>query len=161
MVQPSSLLSGKARLLKIFSELLANASEIIRGSFMGSIIRVPVKNSYSCHPCWDKFVCKQWFSPPCDVTPITDTFPGRCCYSFFIFFLISLLIFSFFLRSFLKITYEWKSFPNKDYNARWSRHRKTKQKIHNERITEIAIRSTYHIFCRRNKDWNNPELMKF
>ena len=25
----------------------------------------------------------------------------------------------------------------------------------------IAIRSTYYIFCRRNKDWTDPDLMDF
>ena len=25
----------------------------------------------------------------------------------------------------------------------------------------IAIRSTYYIFCQRNKPWNNPELLNF
>ena len=28
-------------------------------------------------------------------------------------------------------------------------------------ITKIAIRSSYYIFCCRNKSWNDPELMKF
>ena len=29
------------------------------------------------------------------------------------------------------------------------------------KIINIIIRSSYFIFCRRNKEWNNPELMKF
>ena len=28
-------------------------------------------------------------------------------------------------------------------------------------IIAIAIRSTYYIFCCRNKEWTNPDLMKF
>ena len=27
--------------------------------------------------------------------------------------------------------------------------------------TKIAIRSSYYVFCCRNKAWENPELMKF
>ena len=27
------------------------------------------------------------------------------------------------------------------------------------KITTVAIRTTYYIFYRRNKDWNNPELL--
>ena len=27
------------------------------------------------------------------------------------------------------------------------------------KITTVAIRTTYYIFCRRNKDWNNPGLL--
>ena len=26
---------------------------------------------------------------------------------------------------------------------------------------EIVIRATYFIFCRRNKEWTNPELLNF
>ena len=29
------------------------------------------------------------------------------------------------------------------------------------KIMTIAIRSTYYIFCRRNKDWEDPDLMDF
>ena len=29
------------------------------------------------------------------------------------------------------------------------------------KIMNIAIRSTYFIFCRRNKDWTDPDLMDF
>ena len=29
------------------------------------------------------------------------------------------------------------------------------------KIVNIAIRSTYFIFCRRNKDWTDPDLMGF
>ena len=29
------------------------------------------------------------------------------------------------------------------------------------RMINVAIRSTYFIFCRRNKDWDSPELLKF
>ena len=29
------------------------------------------------------------------------------------------------------------------------------------RMIIAAIRSTYFIFCRRNKDWDSPELLKF
>ena len=29
------------------------------------------------------------------------------------------------------------------------------------KIINIAIRSTYFIFCKRNQDWENPELMNF
>jgi len=37
-----------------------------------------------------------------------------------------------------------------------------KQKMYIIRkIIQIAIRSTYFIFCKRNKIWENPELMKF
>ena len=25
-------------------------------------------------------------------------------------------------------------------------------------LTDIAIRTTYYVFCKRGKDWNNPEL---
>ena len=30
-----------------------------------------------------------------------------------------------------------------------------------KKIIAIAIRSTYYIFCCRNKEWTNPDLMKF
>ena len=30
-----------------------------------------------------------------------------------------------------------------------------------KKIISIAIRSTYYIFCCRNKEWTNPDLMKF
>ena len=30
-----------------------------------------------------------------------------------------------------------------------------------KRIIAVAIRSTYYIFCCRNKEWTNPDLMKF
>ena len=37
-----------------------------------------------------------------------------------------------------------------------------KQKLYiTRKIIQIAIRSTYFIFCKRNKIWDNPELMKF
>ena len=29
------------------------------------------------------------------------------------------------------------------------------------KVMNIAIRSTYYIFCRRNKDWTDPDLMDF
>ena len=29
------------------------------------------------------------------------------------------------------------------------------------KIMTIAIRCTYYIFCRRNKEWNDPNLMDF
>ena len=29
------------------------------------------------------------------------------------------------------------------------------------KCTETAIRATYFIFCRRNKDWNDQELLSF
>lgn len=28
-------------------------------------------------------------------------------------------------------------------------------------MTTIAIRTTYYIFCRRNKEWENPELLLY
>ena len=28
-----------------------------------------------------------------------------------------------------------------------------------KKITSIAIRTSYYIFCRRNKEWTDPELM--
>jgi len=28
-----------------------------------------------------------------------------------------------------------------------------------KKITNIAIRTSYYIFCRRNKEWTDPELM--
>ena len=28
-------------------------------------------------------------------------------------------------------------------------------------IINIAIRTTYYVFCSRNKDWSNPDLMNF
>ena len=28
-------------------------------------------------------------------------------------------------------------------------------------VMNIAIRLTYYIFCRRNKDWTDPDLMDF
>ena len=31
----------------------------------------------------------------------------------------------------------------------------------NRRTMTIAIRTTYYIFCRRNKDWDSPELLVF
>jgi hypothetical protein len=30
-----------------------------------------------------------------------------------------------------------------------------------KKIIATCIRTSYHIFCRRNKDWNNPELLNF
>ena len=30
-----------------------------------------------------------------------------------------------------------------------------------KKIMNICIRSTYYIFCCRNKEWKNPDLMKF
>ena len=30
-----------------------------------------------------------------------------------------------------------------------------------KKIINICIRSTYYIFCCRNKEWTNPDLMKF
>ena len=29
------------------------------------------------------------------------------------------------------------------------------------RLMAISIRATYYIFCRRNKDWPNPEYLTF
>ena len=29
------------------------------------------------------------------------------------------------------------------------------------KIINIAIRTTYYVFCCRNKDWSNPDLMNF
>ena len=29
------------------------------------------------------------------------------------------------------------------------------------KVSNLTIRTTYYIFCRRNKSWNNPELLKF
>ena len=28
-------------------------------------------------------------------------------------------------------------------------------------IIAIAVRTSYYVFCRKNKDWDNPELMTF
>ena len=28
-----------------------------------------------------------------------------------------------------------------------------------KKLTNIAIRTSYYIFCRRNKEWTDPELM--
>ena len=36
----------------------------------------------------------------------------------------------------------------------------TQRRIIMKTIT-IAIRSTYYIFCQRNKPWNNPDLLNF
>ena len=30
-----------------------------------------------------------------------------------------------------------------------------------KRITNICIRSSYYIFCRRNREWPSPELLNF
>ena len=30
-----------------------------------------------------------------------------------------------------------------------------------KKITSLAIRTTYYIFCRRNKEWTNPDLLNF
>ena len=30
-----------------------------------------------------------------------------------------------------------------------------------KRIINIAIRSTYYIFCCRNKEWTKPDLLRF
>ena len=30
-----------------------------------------------------------------------------------------------------------------------------------KRIINIAVRSTYYIFCCRNKEWTKPDLLKF
>ena len=38
---------------------------------------------------------------------------------------------------------------------------KRHQKYIISKIVNIAVRSTYYIFCCRNKAWDNPELMKF
>ena len=38
---------------------------------------------------------------------------------------------------------------------------KTAQKHVIKKITNIAIRSSYYNFCRRNKSWANPDLMDF
>ena len=29
------------------------------------------------------------------------------------------------------------------------------------KITEVAIRCSYMIYCKRNKDWPNPELLSY
>ena len=29
------------------------------------------------------------------------------------------------------------------------------------KICSVFIRCTYHIFCCRNKEWSNPELLRF
>ena len=29
------------------------------------------------------------------------------------------------------------------------------------KLSNLTIRTTYYIFCRRNKSWNNPELLQF
>jgi hypothetical protein len=38
---------------------------------------------------------------------------------------------------------------------------KNQQKYCFKRMTTIAIRTTYYIFCCRNKEWTNPELLMF
>ena len=38
---------------------------------------------------------------------------------------------------------------------------KTHTKYPIKRITNIAIRSTYYIFCCRNKEWTKPDLLRF
>ena len=38
---------------------------------------------------------------------------------------------------------------------------KKHQKYCFKRMTTIAIRTTYYIFCCRNKEWTNPELLTF
>ena len=30
-----------------------------------------------------------------------------------------------------------------------------------KKVMAIAVRTLYYVFCRRNKDWDNPELMAF
>ena len=30
-----------------------------------------------------------------------------------------------------------------------------------KKMMAIAVRTSYYVFCRRNKDWDNPELMTF
>ena len=30
-----------------------------------------------------------------------------------------------------------------------------------KRMTTIAIRTTYYIFCTRNKEWKNPDLLSY
>ena len=37
----------------------------------------------------------------------------------------------------------------------------TQTKYYIKKIINICIRSTYYIFCCRNKEWTNPDLMKF
>ena len=37
----------------------------------------------------------------------------------------------------------------------------TRPKYCIKKIMNICIRSTYYIFCCRNKEWTNPDLMKF
>ena len=29
------------------------------------------------------------------------------------------------------------------------------------KIINLCIRSTYYIFCKRNQEWNNPQLMSY
>ncbi len=37
----------------------------------------------------------------------------------------------------------------------------TQTRYYIKKIISICIRSTYYIFCCRNKQWTNPDLMKF
>ena len=37
---------------------------------------------------------------------------------------------------------------------------KTQQHYIIKKIISLAIRATYFIFCRRNKTWNSPDLIK-
>ena len=30
-----------------------------------------------------------------------------------------------------------------------------------KKLTEVAIRCSYMIYCKRNKDWPNPELLSY
>ena len=30
-----------------------------------------------------------------------------------------------------------------------------------KKMIAIAVRTSHYVFCRRNKDWDNPELMTF
>ena len=38
---------------------------------------------------------------------------------------------------------------------------KTAQKHIIRKMMNIAIRCSYYVFCRRNKAWNNPDLLDF
>ena len=38
---------------------------------------------------------------------------------------------------------------------------KKQQDFSLKRMTTIAIRTTYFIFCCRNKEWNNPEPLSY
>jgi hypothetical protein len=35
------------------------------------------------------------------------------------------------------------------------------RKYNVRKIINICIRSSYYIFCKRNKEWDNPQLMSY